>query len=212
MFYNCKALKSITLPKNLESIGATAFFGCVKLNQIEVDENNQYYTAVDNVLYNKDMTELCVIARDKESYTIPETVTSIDAQAGYGCNKMKSITIPERVTEIGAKAFGYSSSGNAITGFIVYGVSGSAAETYALENGFTFKKSVQPPAQNLPAVKWLSAILTGTVLSMLRMQPLFWYMPQRWELEILRERFRNLWKRFERCECYAICAGNDFTL
>ena len=49
-----------------------------------------------------------------------------------------SITIPETVETIGENAIGYSSSGEKIGNFKIYGVSGSAAETYALENGMTF--------------------------------------------------------------------------
>jgi len=156
-FYGCSALESVRISENIKAIGNTtvngiekivpalAFSGCVRLNQIEADENNQYYTAVDNMLYNKDKSELCLLAKDKESYTFPETVTSVSEQAASGCNKLKSITIPERVTQIGEKAFGYSSSGNPITGFTVYGVSGSAAETYALENGFVFEEIGSAP-------------------------------------------------------------------
>ncbi|MBR1529272.1 MAG: leucine-rich repeat protein [Oscillospiraceae bacterium] len=157
-FYGCSALESVRISESVKAIGNTtvsgiektvpalAFSGCVRLNQIEADENNQYYTTADNILYNKDKSELCLLPKDKESYTFPETVTSVSEQAASGCNKLKSIAIPERVTQIGEKAFGYSSSGNPIAEFTVYGVSGSAAETYALENGFIFAELGSVPA------------------------------------------------------------------
>ena len=51
---------------------------------------------------------------------------------------MKSITIPATVETIGEKALGYSSSSEKIADYKIYGTAGTAAETYALNNGFTF--------------------------------------------------------------------------
>ena len=80
---------------------------------------------------------------------IPETVTNIENTAFNNCSKLKSISIPENITSIGKYAFGYRSTLTNDDGikvewekihddFIVYGKTGTAAETYATENGFTF--------------------------------------------------------------------------
>ncbi|MGN0620725.1 MAG: leucine-rich repeat protein, partial [Porcipelethomonas sp.] len=73
-----------------------------------------------------------------ESIAIPDSITSIGENAFCGCTSLESITIPETVETIGTNAIGYTSEGNIITDFKIYGVSGSAAETYALGNGITF--------------------------------------------------------------------------
>ena len=65
--------------------------------------------------------------------------------AFLGCESLKAITIPTSVTEIGTYALGYlSKSGRPIEGFTIYGASGSAAQSYAEENGFQFV-AVEPP-------------------------------------------------------------------
>ncbi len=49
-----------------------------------------------------------------------------------------SIVIPKSVTNIGDEAFGYANYGEMVENFTIYGYAGTAAETYANENGFTF--------------------------------------------------------------------------
>ena len=70
----------------------------------------------------------------------PDTLTNIGDYAVYGCESMTEIHIPQSVTEIGEYALGYldARSNLKVTGFTIYGYAGSAAKTYAEENGFTF--------------------------------------------------------------------------
>lgn len=80
-----------------------------------------------------------------ESATIGSGVTSIGKRAFLGCPKMKSITIPENVTKIDEKAVGYKFAEGKyktekIEGFVIYGKQGSAAQSYAEDNCFTFKQ------------------------------------------------------------------------
>lgn len=49
-----------------------------------------------------------------------------------------NVYIPSSVKSIGEKAFGYNSKGSRITGFVIYGHSGTEAEKYAKRNGFKF--------------------------------------------------------------------------
>ena len=75
------------------------------------------------------------------SVTIPDSVTSIGYCAFFGCTSLKSVTIPNSVTSIGNYAFGYGEMYDRkfkIDGFTIYGYSGTAAETYANDKGFTF--------------------------------------------------------------------------
>ena len=75
-FYDCSSLTSITIPKGVTRIGADAFVRCSGLTSI----------------------------------TIPDSVTSIGREAFWGCSGLTSITLPASVTSIADDAFGGCSS------------------------------------------------------------------------------------------------------
>lgn len=118
-FANAPALKSITLPANVEKIGIYAFNRAYNLNDdvsapiptpsimtnIYVDENNKTFKSVDGVVYSKDGTELVAypIGRNEE-LVIPEGVTKIKEGVCQGAY-ITSLTIPSTVTEISTDAF-----------------------------------------------------------------------------------------------------------
>ena len=106
-FQDCSSLTSIDIPEGVTSIGSRAFRGCSRLTSIQVDENNNYYTSIEGVLYNKEKTELIQYPAGKqdEYYIIPEGVTSIEKYAFYGCSYLKSITITDGVASIEETTF-----------------------------------------------------------------------------------------------------------
>lgn len=104
-FNSCENLKKINLPASLESIGDFVFTKCNALTSISCDSENQYFSVLDGVLYNKEKTEL-LYAPAVESLTVPSTVTTIGYYAFYYNYNLKSLTIPESVTEIKEGAFG----------------------------------------------------------------------------------------------------------
>ena len=115
-FAYCHGLTSITIPGSVTEIGDWAFYYCESLTSINVD-NNANYASVDGVLFNKDKTVLiaCPAGKPDESYTIPNSVTSIEGWAFAWCVNLTIITIPDSVTSIGDKAFFYCSSLESIT-------------------------------------------------------------------------------------------------
>ncbi len=81
-----------------------------------------------------------------ESIEIGEGTEIIDGCC-FVCEELTEITVPESVTEIGERAFGYhvefgtdryDYSYYENSSFTVYGYMGSAAEAYAVDNGFVF--------------------------------------------------------------------------
>ena len=108
MFTMCDSLKTIKIPVGVKEIREEAFDGCSSL----------------------------------ETIILPETLESIKDLAFANCESLTSVAIPESVTDIGYYAFGYT--GNPAMGtdripdFTIYGYAGTAAETYAKENGFAF--------------------------------------------------------------------------
>jgi len=108
-FFACYGLTSITIPESVTSIIEQAFTSCSGLTAINVDANNQYYSSIDGVLYNKQQTTLIKypLAKTGTTFTIPNSVTSISNDAFSACLSLTSVTIPESVTSIGQDAFTY---------------------------------------------------------------------------------------------------------
>ena len=104
----CSKLRSIHLGKGVENIfwvnsiaGANefrTFQDCESLTYITVDPDNQYYTAEDNVLFNKDKTEVYRSAPGKTgSYTLPNSVKTMENTFIFEDSQLSSIVIPEGV-------------------------------------------------------------------------------------------------------------------
>ena len=106
-FFACSSLTSITIPDGVAHIGMYAFSGCDSLTAIHVDSENQYYMAMDDVLFSKDRKTLLQYPNGKsdQSYSIPDGVTSIEDFAFSNCSSLTSIIIPDSVTSIGRYAF-----------------------------------------------------------------------------------------------------------
>lgn len=161
-FVYCENIKSITIPDSVEIIGAQAFescssleniyigsgvreigsapfvfdvegLPCINLESIEVSDENENYTSVDGVLYNKEMTTLIQypIGRKQQEYVIPDTVTTIGYGAFcycdeltkltvgkgitvidycllFGCDNIETVILPDTLTKIDSGAFKYS--------------------------------------------------------------------------------------------------------
>ena len=105
VFWCCISLTKITIPDNVKHIGDCVFYGCSSLTAIEVSENNENYTSIDGVLYNKDVTELIYCPCAKREVIIPDSVTSIGKSAFASCSNLKEIKIPNSVKSIGNYAF-----------------------------------------------------------------------------------------------------------
>ena len=116
-FYGCTKLASITIPDSVTFIGLGTFRGCISLPSITVDVSNTNYSSEDGVLFDKSKTELIQYPAGKSdpSYTIPDSVTTIDNTAFDQCSSLASVTIPDSVTSIGSAAFNQCSSLASIT-------------------------------------------------------------------------------------------------
>lgn len=101
-FYNCSNLVSITIPESVFNLGNSVFYGCSKLTEINVASGNSNYSSEDGVLFNKAKTKLICYPASKASsaYTVPESVTTIDESAFYGCGNLKSVVIPNAETSL----------------------------------------------------------------------------------------------------------------
>ncbi len=102
-FWNCNTIKT-EIPASVTELGETAFFGSF---DVTVSEDNPAYCCEDNIIYNKDKTELIQASQKiQDEVTIPETVQTIGAYAFYGCTDTSGqLTIPDSVETIENAAF-----------------------------------------------------------------------------------------------------------
>ena len=140
-FSGC-SIKSITIPNSATNIYSSTFDGCISLTAINVATENRYYVSVNGVLYNKDKTTIIRYPEGKKdkSYSILDSVTSIESDAFGGCTSLTSIVIPKSVTSISFWALlGYDNDYNQIDNFKIYCYSGTAGEKYAKDNRFNYE-------------------------------------------------------------------------
>lgn len=179
-FSGCGMITDIALPESVTYISGDAFYGCRNLESITVDKNNTVYHSENNCLIktaDKTLAAGCknsVIPEDIAAIgssafqyctgltqiTIPDGVLQIGDYAFSGCAGLTRITVPETVAEIGYGAF------NGCENLTIYGKSGSAAQSYALNNGVAFvdndcTHAVKLYAEEIPATCYFSGYTAG---------------------------------------------------
>jgi len=105
--FQSSGLRSLKIGKGVKSIGSGFTNGCASLRTIEVDEENGYFLAEGNVLYNKNKTTLLRYAPllETEHYTIENSVKKIAEKSFDNSENLKRLTIPESVIQIEQGAF-----------------------------------------------------------------------------------------------------------
>ena len=125
---NAESLTKITIGKNVSSLGGWSLTNNQHLTEFVVDPDNAYFTAVDGVLFSKDMKTLYYYpcgrnitfdkfgrTEDTTTYEIPDGVETISTKAFYKCYYVDVTKIPESVTRIEEKAFHRASAMTSLT-------------------------------------------------------------------------------------------------
>ena len=107
MFDSCTTLKNITIPDSMSMIGSYAFSSCngvnVYISNLEQWCKISFADVIANPLRNAG--KLYLNGKLIETLIIPDTITSINAYAFYGCSSFTSVIIPQNITSVGAAAF-----------------------------------------------------------------------------------------------------------
>lgn len=111
-FTNCPNIKSINISATVTDLNAiTNIYNNIQeskcFESINVSEENQDYSSIDGVLFNKEKTNLICYPTNKpdDHYSVPETVETIAAYAFSYNDKLVNIDIPESATSIEYSAF-----------------------------------------------------------------------------------------------------------
>ena len=105
-FEYSKGIKQIKIPSTVIKIPECTFLSCKALTKIEVDENNEKFSALDGNLYNKDKTVFLHYSKGtrKKEFVIPEGVIKIGDYA-FQCADLNVVVFPNGLKEIGRWAF-----------------------------------------------------------------------------------------------------------
>lgn len=121
-FIGCKKLKDLDIPSTVQSltndININPFDGCSSLENIMVNENNQYFSSSEGVLFNKEKTVMISYpeAKKEKSYVIPESVVKVFGNAINNAN-LESLYISKNINSMKAnKEYSWAQNIWAITG------------------------------------------------------------------------------------------------
>lgn len=101
VFYNCKFLKSINIPKSAElALFKNIFVGCSNLTSIKVSEENPYYSSEGGILYDKEKTIIYAYPTASGDLEIQKSVKKIDYNSFAECSELESVVIPSTIKTV----------------------------------------------------------------------------------------------------------------
>lgn len=107
-FGNCPKIKNMELPAGLINVRGGAFAGC-NFTSFTVHPENKTFIIENNIIYNKDKTELYCALSNITSVTFPSNLTKIRDNAFMFCSELTSLNLPGTLNTIGISAFSYCS-------------------------------------------------------------------------------------------------------
>lgn len=179
-YFEPPVLTKVVIPKSCQYIGYDAFYNCESLKNItlnggELVENNAFENhGCETITLPSTMR---VVADDSFTSKVLKTVNLNDGLqyigegAFFSMGKIKNMTVPASVTHIGEQAIGYYpvdpddpfSYPEVIPNFVIYGTSGTEAQTYADRNGIQFNSIASGTTVKGTAKSYLSADDTVTI-------------------------------------------------
>ena len=172
--YEQPNLVGLVLPESCTCVDVNAFANCVNLRSIDLG-GVQY---IGDVAFNAHACEAIVLP-DTVRYVgdnafsgtalkaihLNNGLRVLEESAFFSYGAGKGVTVPASVIYLGSHCIGYYppepdnpyGGSETIPNFVIYGVSGTAAETYANENGITFRANA-----GCTAHKYVTETLSAT--------------------------------------------------
>ena len=95
-FTGCIALKSVTIPKSVTTMGYSPFASCSMLTQVKVEDGNAKFVSLDDGVYNSDKSCLLFYATGKTGeFVLPEETVEIKQGAFFG-SKITKLTMNKK--------------------------------------------------------------------------------------------------------------------
>lgn len=126
----------VYLPLDMSEIGAIGQYAFENKN-IESIILEDGYESIHNYAF--------LNCKELSEVYLPDGLSFIGYGAFMGCDNLKSIELGSDIFVIEPYALGYDSNMNKIEDFVIYGYTGTAAEQYALDNGFEFVDVEEEP-------------------------------------------------------------------
>lgn len=103
------SFERVLIPKSIKILPDGVFYDCKHLREIIVAEDNDTYTSIEGVLFDKQQRVLlcCPSNIQKTSYKVPKNVTKLSNWAFARCYNLRSILLPESLLYIGVEVFAH---------------------------------------------------------------------------------------------------------
>lgn len=177
-YFEPPVLTKVVIPKSCQYIGYYAFSGCESLKNITLNGGE----LVERDAFQNNGCETITLPStmrvvDDDSFT-GKNLKTVNLNGGlqyigegtfFSMGKIKNMTVPASVTHIGEQAIGYypvdpdDPIPEVIPNFVIYGTSGTEAQTYADSNGIQFNSIASGTTVKGTAKSYLTADDTVTI-------------------------------------------------
>ena len=110
-FYRYFPLTKVIISSGVTTIGNNALSYTPGLTTIVCADNHEHFTIENEILYNKEKTQLiCAIKSVPQNIILPETLLTIDDGTFYQVTSLETIHLPDSLISIGEYGFYYCSN------------------------------------------------------------------------------------------------------